>query len=100
MPDVSERRWLRRHIASGVLADRHSECPAITMKLVAADVNESHTNYFQAHESGIEQRAGGKIKVDNLSGQPARPASGRVEGVALGTATKDRVFGERLMGQH
>ena len=56
-----------------------------TMKLSLPTVNDVSHEYFKRLKAGIEQRAGGKIKVDIYPTNQLGQLPAVVEGVALGT---------------
>jgi C4-dicarboxylate-binding protein DctP len=56
-----------------------------TMKLSQPTINDVTYEYFKAMKAGIEQRSGGKIKVDIYPTNQLGQLPAVVEGVALGT---------------
>jgi C4-dicarboxylate-binding protein DctP len=56
-----------------------------TMKLSQPTINDVTHEYFKRMKAGIEQRAGGKIKVDIYPANQLGQLPAVVEGVALGT---------------
>jgi len=72
-------------IASGVLAAAPANAQQFTMKLSLPTVNDVTHEYFKRMKAGIEQRAGGKIKVDIYPANQLGQLPAVVEGVALGT---------------
>ncbi|AMN45283.1 TRAP transporter substrate-binding protein [Rhodoplanes sp. Z2-YC6860] len=72
-------------VASGVLAAAPANAQQFTMKLSLPTVNDVTHEYFKRMKAGIEQRAGGKIKVDIYPANQLGQLPAVVEGVALGT---------------
>jgi TRAP-type transport system periplasmic protein len=72
-------------IAGGVLATAPASAQQFTMKLSLPTVNDVTHEYFKRMKAGIEQRAGGKIKVDIYPANQLGQLPAVVEGVALGT---------------
>ncbi len=72
-------------LASGVLAAMPASAQQFTMKLSQPTINDVTYEYFKRMKAGIEQRAGGKIKVDIYPSNQLGQLPAVVEGVALGT---------------
>jgi C4-dicarboxylate-binding protein DctP len=72
-------------VAGGVLAALPASAQQFTMKLSLPTVNDVTHEYFKRMKAGIEQRAGGKIKVDIYPANQLGQLPAVVEGVALGT---------------
>lgn len=72
-------------LAGGVLAAIPACAQQFTMKLSLPTVNDVTHEYFKRMKAGIEQRAGGKIKVDIYPANQLGQLPAVVEGVALGT---------------
>src|ERR1700751_1075559 len=82
-------RTLMKSVASGVAAavlayagPTHAQ---FTMKLSMPTINDVTYEYFKRMKAGIEQRSGGKIKVDIYPSNQLGQLPAVVEGVALGT---------------
>ncbi len=71
-------------LASGVLA-APAHAQQFTMKLSQPTINDVTYEYFKQMKAGIEQRAGGKIKVELYPSNQLGQLPVVVEGVALGT---------------
>ena len=56
-----------------------------TMKLSTPTINDVSHEYYKRLKAGIEQRAGGKIKVEIYPANQLGQIPATVEGVALGT---------------
>jgi len=72
-------------VAGSVLAAVPASAQQFTMKLSLPTVNDVTHEYFKRMKAGIEQRAGGKIKVDIYPANQLGQLPAVVEGVALGT---------------
>src|SRR6201991_2779272 len=72
-------------VAGSVLAAAPASAQQFTMKLSLPTVNDVTHEYFKRMKAGIEQRAGGKIKVDIYPANQLGQLPAVVEGVALGT---------------
>src|ERR1700730_2457078 len=72
-------------IAGGVIAAAPANAKHYTMKLSLWTANDVTQEYFKRMKAGIEQRAGGKIKVDIYPANQLGQLPAVVEGVALGT---------------
>ena len=84
------RTTVKRFVVAGAAASMLSAAaPAIaqqfTMKLSLPTVNDVTHEYFKRLKAGIDQRAGGKIKVDIYPANQLGQLPTVVEGVALGT---------------
>src|ERR1043165_10219837 len=80
----------RRLIVAGLLTGSlFAALPAgaqqFTMKLSMPTINDVTYEYFKRMKAGIEQRSGGKIKVDIYPSNQLGQLPAVVEGVALGT---------------
>ena len=80
----------RRSIVAGLVAGSLlSALPAgaqqFTMKLSMPTINDVTYEYFKQMKAGIEQRSGGRIKVDIYPSNQLGQLPAVVEGVALGT---------------
>ena len=72
-------------VAGGVLAAIPANAQQFTMKLSQPTINDVTYEYFKRMKAGIEQRSGGKIKVDIYPSNQLGQLPAVVEGVALGT---------------
>jgi C4-dicarboxylate-binding protein DctP len=72
-------------LAGGVLAAIPASAQQFTMKLSQPTINDVTYEYFKRMKAGIEQRSGGKIKVDIYPSNQLGQLPAVVEGVALGT---------------
>lgn len=72
-------------LAGGVLAAIPASAQQFTMKLSQPTINDVTHEYFKRMKAGIEQRSGGKIKVDIYPSNQLGQLPAVVEGVALGT---------------
>ncbi len=72
-------------LAAGILAAAPAVAQQFTMKLSLPTINDVVHEYFKALKAGIEQRSGGKIKVDIYPANQLGQLPAVVEGVALGT---------------
>jgi C4-dicarboxylate-binding protein DctP len=72
-------------LAGGVLAAIPAGAQQFTMKLSQPTINDVTYEYFKRMKAGIEQRSGGKIKVDIYPSNQLGQLPAVVEGVALGT---------------
>jgi C4-dicarboxylate-binding protein DctP len=71
--------------ALGVCAAATASAQQFTMKLSMPTINDVTYEYFKTMKAGIEQRAGGKMKVDIYPTNQLGQLPVVVEGVALGT---------------
>ncbi|MBV9629070.1 MAG: TRAP transporter substrate-binding protein [Xanthobacteraceae bacterium] len=82
-------RTLMKYVAIGVvaavLAYAGQARAQFTMKLSQPTINDVTYEYFKRMKAGIEQRAGGKIKVEIYPANQLGQLPAVVEGVALGT---------------
>jgi C4-dicarboxylate-binding protein DctP len=72
-------------VAAAVLAHAGPTHAQFTMKLSQPTINDVTYEYFKRMKAGIEQRAGGKIKVEIYPANQLGQLPAVVEGVALGT---------------
>jgi TRAP-type transport system periplasmic protein len=72
-------------VAAAVLAYAGPTRAQFTMKLSQPTINDVTYEYFKRLKAGIEQRAGGKIKVEIYPANQLGQLPAVVEGVALGT---------------
>jgi len=72
-------------LAAGVLAAAPAGAQQFTMKLSMPTINDVTYEFFKQIKAGIEQRGGGKIKVDIYPSNQLGQLPAVVEGVALGT---------------
>jgi TRAP-type C4-dicarboxylate transport system substrate-binding protein len=72
-------------MAGGVVAAIPASAQQFTMKLSQPTINDVTYEYFKRMKTGIEQRSGGKIKVDIYPSNQLGQLPAVVEGVALGT---------------
>src|SRR6476620_8336261 len=72
-------------VAGGVVAAIPAGAQQFTMKLSQPTINDVTYEYFKRMKAGIEQRSGGKIKVDIYPSNQLGQLPAVVEGVALGT---------------
>jgi C4-dicarboxylate-binding protein DctP len=72
-------------LASGVLAAAPAGAQQFTMKMSHPTINDVTYEYFKRIKAGIEQRSGGKIKVEIYPSNQLGQLPVVVEGVALGT---------------
>ena len=94
------QKILKTLAAAGILAGNFlAAIPAsaqqFTMKLSLPTVNDVTHEYFKRMKAGIEQRAGGKIKVDIYPANQLGQLPAVVEGVALAV----RVTGRKAHGR-
>lgn len=72
-------------VAAGAVAAIPASAQQFTMKLSQPTINDVTYEYFKRMKAGIEQRSGGKIKVDIYPSNQLGQLPAVVEGVALGT---------------
>jgi C4-dicarboxylate-binding protein DctP len=72
-------------LAAGVFAAVPASAQQFTMKLSQPTINDVTHEYFKRMKAGIDQRSGGKIKVDIYPSNQLGQLPAVVEGVALGT---------------
>src|SRR5262245_3845940 len=72
-------------LAASVLVASPATAQQFTMKLSQPTINDVTHEYFKKMKAGIEQRSGGKIKVDIYPTNQLGQLPAVVEGVALGT---------------
>src|SRR5262245_50208156 len=72
-------------IAASVLLAAPAAAKQFTMKLSQPTINDVTHEYFKQMKAGIEQRSGGKIRVDIYPANQLGQLPVVVEGVALGT---------------
>src|SRR5438876_3523324 len=83
---VTTRRLAVAGIAVSVLlAAVPARAQQFTMKLSMPTINDVTYEYFKQMKAGIEQRSGGRIKVDIYPSNQLGQLPAVVEGVALGT---------------
>jgi TRAP-type C4-dicarboxylate transport system substrate-binding protein len=85
MSAISKRLAVIGLVAGGVLAAAPVSAQQFTMKLSQPTINDVTYEYFKQIKAGIEQRSGGKIKVDIYPSNQLGQLPAVVEGVALGT---------------
>ena len=72
-------------LAGGLFAVVPATAQQFTMKLSSPTINDVTHEYYKRMKAGIEQRSGGKIKVDIYPANQLGQLPAVVEGVALGT---------------
>ncbi len=85
MNALSRRLTIAGLAAGGLLAALPASAQQFTMKLSLPTMNDVTHEYFKQMKAGIEQRAGGKIKVEIYPSNQLGQLPAVVEGVALGT---------------
>jgi C4-dicarboxylate-binding protein DctP len=85
MQTILKRLAAAAILAGGVLAAIPASAQQFTMKLSQPTINDVTYEYFKRMKAGIEQRSGGKIKVDIYPSNQLGQLPAVVEGVALGT---------------
>src|SRR3954451_14652749 len=85
MNTISRRLISAGLVAGGLLAALPASAQQFTMKLSMPTINDVTYEYFKRMKAGIEQRSGGKIKVDIYPSNQLGQLPAVVEGVALGT---------------
>src|SRR3954451_5789562 len=85
MNTISRRLISAGLVAGGLLAALPASAQQFTMKLSMPTINDVTYEYFKTMKAGIEQRGGGKIKVDIYPTNQLGQLPVVVEGVALGT---------------
>src|SRR5260221_5791223 len=85
MNAISRRLIIAGFVAGGLLAALPASAQQFTMKLSQPTINDVTYEYFKQMKAGIEQRSGGKIKVDIYPSNQLGQLPAVVEGVALGT---------------
>ena len=85
MNAMSKRLAIAGIAAAGVFAALPAGAQQFTMKLSAPTINDVTHEYFKRMKAGIEQRSGGKIKVEIYPANQLGQLPAVVEGVALGT---------------
>src|SRR5438876_10579974 len=85
MNSISKRLIGVSLLAGGLLAALPASAQQFTMKLSMPTINDVTYEYFKRMKAGIEQRSGGKIKVDIYPSNQLGQLPAVVEGVALGT---------------
>jgi TRAP-type transport system periplasmic protein len=85
MNALSKRLTIVGLLAGGVLAALPASAQQFTMKLSQPTINDVTHEFFKQIKAGIEQRSGGKIKVDIYPSNQLGQLPAVVEGVALGT---------------
>jgi C4-dicarboxylate-binding protein DctP len=81
------RSWVRRlaAIAAMVLFAGVASAQQFTMKLSSPTVNDAPHEWMKAFKAGVEQRSGGRIKVEIYPASQLGQIPATVEGVAMGT---------------
>ena len=72
-------------VAASVLTMTNASAQQFTMKLSLPTINDVIHEYFKALKTGVEQRAGGRIKLEIYPANQLGQLPAVVEGVALGT---------------
>jgi C4-dicarboxylate-binding protein DctP len=85
MISTSRRLIVAGFMVGGLLAALPASAQQFTMKLSMPTINDVTYEYFKRMKAGIEQRSGGKIKVDIYPSNQLGQLPAVVEGVALGT---------------
>ena len=85
MNAISRRLISAGVVVGGLLAVLPVSAQQFTMKLSMPTINDVTYEYFKRMKAGIEQRSGGKIKVDIYPSNQLGQLPAVVEGVALGT---------------
>jgi C4-dicarboxylate-binding protein DctP len=85
MNAISRRLTIAGLVAGSLLAVLPASAQQFTMKLSMPTINDVTYEYFKRMKAGIEQRSGGKIKVDIYPSNQLGQLPAVVEGVALGT---------------
>jgi TRAP-type C4-dicarboxylate transport system substrate-binding protein len=85
MNAISRRLISAGLVAGGLLAALPVSAQQFTMNLSMPTINDVTYEYFKRMKAGIEQRSGGKIKVDIYPSNQLGQLPAVVEGVALGT---------------
>jgi len=81
------RNWICRlaAIAAMVFFAGAASAQQFTMKLSSPTINDAPHEWMKAFKAGIEQRSGGRIKVEIYPASQLGPIPSTVDGVALGT---------------
>ena len=85
MNALSRRLTMIGLLAGGMLAAAPANAQQFTMKLSLPTINDVVHEYYKTMKAGIEQRSGGKIKVEIYPANQLGQLPAVVEGVALGT---------------
>ena len=85
MSEISRRLTIMGLLVGGMLAAVPVSAQQFTMKLSQPTINDATHEYFKRLKAGIEQRSGGKMKVDIYPANQLGQLPAVVEGVALGT---------------
>jgi TRAP-type transport system periplasmic protein len=72
-------------LAAGLLTADGANAQQFTMKLSLAAMNDANHEWMKAFKTGVESRAGGRIKVEIYPANQLGQIPRTVEGVALGT---------------
>ena len=72
-------------LAFGILAAAPASAQQFTIKMSQPTINDVVHEYYKAIKAGVEQRSGGRIKVDIYPANQLGQLPAVVEGVALGT---------------
>jgi len=81
------KSWISRlaAIAAAVCFAGAASAQQFTMKLSSPTVNDAPHEWMKAFKAGVEQRAGGRIKVEIYPASQLGQIPATVEGVAMGT---------------
>src|ERR1700687_6436449 len=81
------RSWVFRlaAIAAVMLLANAASAQQFTMKLSSPTVNDAPHEWMKAFKAGVEQRSGGRIKVEIYPASQLGQIPATVDGVALGT---------------
>src|ERR1700690_93125 len=81
------RSWASRMVAVAavMLLAGAASAQQFTMKLSSPTVNDAPHEWMKAFKAGVEQRSGGKIKVEIYPASQLGQIPATVEGVAMGT---------------
>src|SRR6266852_8806325 len=72
-------------VAAGGLATTAASAQQFTMKLSQPTINDVVHEYYKVLKAGVEQRSGGRIKLEIYPANQLGQLPAVVEGVALGT---------------
>jgi TRAP-type transport system periplasmic protein len=72
-------------LATGVIAFSGAQAQQFTMRLSSPTVNDAPHEWMKQFKAGVEQRTGGKIKVELYPASQLGQIPSTVDGVALGT---------------
>src|SRR5476651_1965784 len=85
MKTITAHHAIAGLLIGGVFATAPAVAQQFTMKLSSPTINDVSHEYYKRLKAGIEQRAGGKIKVEIYPANQLGQIPATVEGVALGT---------------